>query len=193
MAVIPQVYQLKVTLNDIEPPIWRRFLVRSDAKLTRLHNILLVLMDWSNYHLYGFQVGGLEYTDPEELEEDIYDRNLQDGSKMKLSKALPEVGDSIPYCYDFGDNWVHTIVLEKILDPIPGKKYPVCLEGARNTPPEDCGGTMGYEHLLEVLADPENAEYEELKEWVGPHFDPERFEIEWINRELRGRVLVKES
>jgi hypothetical protein len=95
------------------------------------------------------------------------------------------------YIYDYGDNWEHTIKLEKILDPVPGEKYPICLDGARSAPPDDCGGDMGYAHLLEVLADPEDPEHEDLKEWVGPYFDSEEFNLEVVNRELRGRVLVK--
>lgn len=191
MALTPKIYELKVTLDHVEPSIWRRFQVRSDAKLTRLHNILQTVMDWSGYHLYGFDIAGLEYTDPEELEEDIYDRNLQDGSKVSLSRVLTKVGDKIVYRYDFGDNWEHTIKLEKILDPVPGEKYPVCLAGARSAPPEDCGGDGGYDDLLKVLANPDDPEHEDMKEWVGPYFDPEEFNLAVINRELRGRVLVK--
>lgn len=190
MASPPKIYQLKVTLNNIDPPIWRRFQVRSDAKLTRLHSILQTVMDWAGYHLYGFEVGGLHYTDPEEVEEDIYERDLQDASKMRLSRALPQMGDRMLYRYDFGDNWEHTIELEGILIPVPGQRYPVCLGGERSAPPDDCGGVDGYARLLEVLADPHDEEHEDMKQWVGPYFDPERFNLEIVNRDLRGRVLV---
>lgn len=186
-----QIYQLKITLQGTKPPVWRRFQTRSDTKLTRLHSMLLDIMGWSGYHLYEFGVDGLHYTGPEELEEDIYDRGLQDGSKVQLSQVMSEVGDKIVYVYDFGDGWQHAIKLEKILDPVPGENYPICLAGARNCPPEDCGGPGGYADLLKTLADPSDPEHEQMKEWVGPHYDPERFLLELVNRDLWRRVVVK--
>lgn len=188
-----KIYELKITLDGIKPPIWRRFQVRSDSKLTRLHNILLDVMGWSGYHLYEFRIGGLSYTDPQEVEEDEYDRNLQNGAKVQLSQVMEKIGDKITYMYDFGDGWQHTIQLEKILDPVPGEKYPICIAGARSCPPEDCGGEYGYADLLKTLADPNDPEHEDMKEWVGPYFDPEKFLLEAVNGNMIRRVAVKES
>lgn len=72
MAIIPTVHQLKITLNYISPPIWRSFQVRSDVKLTKLHEIIQIVMGWENCHLYTFHVGGIAYTDPASVEDDIY-------------------------------------------------------------------------------------------------------------------------
>ncbi|MEN6356660.1 MAG: plasmid pRiA4b ORF-3 family protein [Armatimonadota bacterium] len=192
MAAIPQIYQLRVSLNNLEPIIWRRFQVRSDVKLTRLHDMLQILMGWENYHLYCFDVDGVEYTDPDSIEDDIYELGHQDGSKIKLSQALAKKGDKCLYRYDFGDNWEHTLLLEQISDPIPDERYPVCLDGARRCPPEDCGGIGGYAELLRVLADSDDEEYEDMKRWIVPRFDPEKFDCLLVNCGLPRRVIVKE-
>ncbi len=106
--------------------------------------------------------------------------------KSCSSETLPDVRSKLLYLYDFGDNWEHTIQLEKILDPVPGEQYPVCVDGARACPPEDCGGG-GYAQLLEVLADPDDEEYEEMRERMGEDWDPEEFDCHYVNSRLRRR------
>lgn len=188
----PKIRQLKITLNYITPPIWRRFQVRSDVKLTRLHEIIQIVMGWENYHLYAFDVGGIEYTDPEYIDDDMYELDHRDGSKVKLSDSLPEIGSKTLYRYDFGDNWEHTIELERILDPESAERYPLCIDGARACPRDDCGGVGGYEDLLDALADPEHEEHEDMKRWAGTDWDPEEFDCEAVNQRLPGRrVLVR--
>ena len=191
MAITPNIYQLKISLNHIKPAIWRSFQVRSDVKLSKLHEIIQIVMGWENYHLYSFHAGGSTYTDRASVEDDMYGMGYRDGLKVKLSEVLSDVGDSIIYRYDFGDDWEHTIELEKILAPSPGEKYPICIDGARACPPEDCGGAYGYEDLLRVLADPTDEEYEEMKSWVGPHFNPENFDPDIVNIGLPRRVVMK--
>ncbi len=75
--------------------------------------------------------------------------------------------------------------MQKILSAQTGEHYPLCLKGKRACPPEDCGGPWGYEHLLEVLSDPDDEEHEELLDWVGEDFDPENFDLEAVTRDLR--------
>lgn len=105
---------------------------------------------------------------------------------MRLSQALTSIGDKIEYQYDFGDGWEHEIVLEKVLPPEEGAKYPVCIKGRRACPPEDCGSIWGYEDLLLALQDPNHPDHDDLLEWVGGSFDPEAFEPDEINELLRG-------
>lgn len=192
MAIIPKVYQLKITLNYISPPIWRSFQVRSDVKLTKLHEIIQIVMGWENCHLYTFHVGGIAYTDSASVEDDLYGMGYRDGSKVKLSDVLSDHGGKILYRYDFGDDWEHIVELEKTFDPETGERYPVCIDGARACPHEDSGGVPGYEELLRVMADPKDEEYEEMKAWVGPHFDPEKFNPDIVNIGLPRRVVIKE-
>ena len=89
------------------------------------------------------------------------------------------------YEYDFGDGWEHTIVLEKILPKKKNQYYPICVDGERICPPEDCGGSLGYEHLLEVIKDPEHEEFDELSTWLGNNFAPEEFDIKIVNELLK--------
>jgi len=89
----------------------------------------------------------------------------------------------IIYEYDFGDGWEHEIVLEKIFNN-RNIDNPICLSGKRNCPPEDSGGPYGYMDLLEVISDPTNEDYKEMKSWIGEDFDPEYFDKEVINELL---------
>jgi hypothetical protein len=89
------------------------------------------------------------------------------------------------YTYDFGDRWEQAITVEKMLLPEPGLAYPVCTEGKRHGPPQDCGGIPGFYTLLEAVADPAHDQHEELRDWLGGGFDPEAFSVEEVNRRLR--------
>lgn len=188
---IPKIYQLKISLNGVKPEIWRRFQMRGDNSLVRLHNIIQNVMGWEDCHLHAFDVGSASYTHPDAIEHDEYDLGYLDASKMNIAEAFQNIGDGCRYRYDFGDNWEHTIVLERILEPTPGERYPLCIDGARSCPPEDCGGDSGYGELLEVLANSQHEDYEDMKEWVGPYFDPEKFDLDMINSILIRRVVVK--
>jgi hypothetical protein len=178
------VYQLKVTLNDSKPPIWRRILVPSDVSLDRFHMILQVAMGWTNSHLHQFISGRKMYgmTGDEwgmELDLDVEDEN-----KYKLSDLLKEEKDSLIYEYDFGDSWEHKIILEKKLPYDKSLKVPSCIKGKRACPPEDCGGVWGYEELLEVMKNPSHPEYENMLEWLGGEIDSEYFDREEVNKRL---------
>src|SRR3990167_10189611 len=90
---------------------------------------------------------------------DDFDREVDDARKVRLSDIAPTKASKLLYEYDFGDDWFHEIRVEKILNPEPGVRYPVCLDGGRAAPPDDCGGPWGYEELLEKLSDPKHKEY----------------------------------
>jgi hypothetical protein len=172
-----QIYELKVELLDVEPSIWRRLLVTGGITLGQLHEVIQKAMGWSNSHLHQFVVGAHRYSDPQfELQESRNEYRYQ------LSKLAPRVTNTIAYQYDFGDGWEHQIRVERIVaddERYPGK--PVCLEGARRCPPEDCGGPWGYQDFLEAIADKEHEEHEEMLEWIGGSFDPEYFDLDEVN------------
>ena len=179
-----QVVQLKVTLQEVEPAVWRRIQVRRQVRLDRLHLIIQAAMGWTNSHLHEFVIQGQRYRDVEQMDEDIDEPGVKDEQEFRLKKLVYE-GDVFEYEYDFGDCWQHEIIVEKVMEPEAGVKYPRCLAGERACPPEDCGGLGGYEELLEVLADPGHEDYEHYRGWVGKDFDPERFDLEKINGFLR--------
>jgi hypothetical protein len=174
-----KIYQIKIMLSQTE--IWRTFLVKSDIKLSELHLIIQTIMGWSNSHMHQFFDNGIIYGMPN-VED--YGLDIVDYRKIKLDSIINKTGKYLTYDYDFGDGWEHVLMLEKIL-PVEEKRfYPVCLDGEKDVPPEDCGGIPGYEEILIALKDKKKAKYKELLEWVG-NYDPEYFNIEQINEFLK--------
>ncbi|MGD8966808.1 MAG: LexA family transcriptional regulator [Anaerolineae bacterium] len=173
------VYQIRVTLAGIEPPIWRRVHVPSDITLAELHDVLQAVMGWWDYHLHQFTVGAVTYGVPHP--DDWME--VRDERRVRLN-AIADEGSRLVYEYDFGDSWEHVLEVERVLEPVPGRRYPVCIEGERATPPEDVGGIWGYELYLEAMQDPDHPEHEEYLEWRG-EFDPELFDLRAVNRALR--------
>ena len=173
------VYQLKVSLRDSKPPIWRRLEVLSTTNLAKLHKILQIAMGWTNSHLHQFHIAGQAYSDPTfELEETANE------GRMTLDKLKLQEKACIQYEYDFGDDWIHDVLVEKIVSPEPGAHYPRALTGKRACPPEDCGGIWGYAELLEAIADPKHPDHDEMLEWLDEDFDPEAFDLEAVNAQL---------
>lgn len=175
------IYELKITLRDTRPPIWRRLRVRSDVTLFKFHSILQFVMGWMDGHLHQFMARNKVYG---AVDLELPERENE--KKVLLSQVLRKPKDSLVYEYDFGDGWEHAVVLEQVLEAAPGGKYPYVLAGKRACPPEDCGGTGGYGRLLAVLADPKHPEHAEMVEWVGGSFDPEAFDVGEINRGFHG-------
>ncbi len=182
METTKKTYKIKIQLLNINPPIWRRILVKPDVLLAELHKIIQTTMGWQSTHLHDFSHGDDNYGI---VDEEFGNSDLIDYSNIRLSDVLKEVEERIDYMYDFGDGWEHEIILEGILEAEAEKYYPVCTEGERGCPPEDCGGPMGYEDIVQVLKDPKHPEYEEFKDWVGDYFSPEEFDIETVNELLQ--------
>jgi len=179
-----QVYQIKVALLEVEPLIWRRFLVPTSVTLHRLHLILQDVMGWSNYHLYRFKIGREEYGEPDP-DNEFNELNFKNSRRTKLGQVVTRKGNTFRYEYDFGDSWEHMLLVEDILQYQSDMRYPVCLTGERACPPEDCGGPYGYADLLEIIADPSHEDYHDMMTWLGGHFDPESFDIEIANLKLK--------
>ena len=175
------VYQMKITLEDSKPPIWRRIQVSSTVTLYRFHMILQVVMGWSNYHLHEFNIDGLHYGEPSPDNE----YKVRNEKTVKLSQVISKEGAKFAYIYDFGDDWYHKILVEKILQPESDKHYPICIKGTRACPPEDCGGIGGYYDFLEIIKNPDDPDHGQMLEWVGGSYDPEAFGLDNINQQLR--------
>jgi hypothetical protein len=136
-----QIYQIKITLDDIRPPIWRRVLVPSNTNLSDLHTIIQAVFSWLDYHLHVFKVNGIEYSDP--AVEDFAELDFQDETKVNLGKLGLREKSKFSYQYDFGDSWDHSLLVEKILPFEKGVKLPRSIAGKRSRPPEDVGGRGG--------------------------------------------------
>jgi hypothetical protein len=180
--------QIRVSLNEIEPEIWRRLVLPSIWNLEQLHLAIQAAFNWWNYHLYEFQIGGLRYGDVELLTEDAVedDPRVFDFRDVRLLDF--EQGAAFSYLYDFGDSWRHTIVIEEFVARDTAPNHGACIEGARARPPEDVGGASGYELFLEIMADKTDPEYAETKQWCGGHFDPEWFDLATVDKDVRNAL-----
>jgi len=175
------IYQLKVTLKDSKPAIWRRILVADTTALSQLHAILQIVMGWSNYHLHQFIINGDYYGNPDD---DEYNE-MQNEKRFRLNQFITRKGFKFVYEYDFGDSWEHIILVEAILDSEKGARYPFCVAGKRACPPEDIGGVWGYEEFLKIGSNPKHPEHAEMMEWYGDDFDPEYFDANEVNAGLQ--------
>ena len=176
-----QVYQFKIILSDIKPPIWRRIQVPETYSFWGLHVAITDAMGWADYHLHEFRMKEPSTTRevrigmPDDDDEDWGVMTLPD-HKQKISKYFSIGNKKAEYLYDFGDGWYHDIQMEKIIPREKNTDYPRCIGGKRACPPEDCGGIGGYEHLLKIIKNPKHKEYKEMITWLGGKFDPEHFD-----------------
>jgi hypothetical protein len=179
------IYQIKILLMGIEPPIWRRFLVPASVDLHQLHQILQVIMGWQNSHLHQFVLGADVYADPE-MEPEGEMGQMKDEHQFKLGEVLPREVTAITYEYDFGDRWKHLVLVEKIIFPDePVEERLTCIEGERACPPEDCGGFHGYAEVLDIIFSPAHPDYEAMLDWTGKDFNPEIFNLQTVNARLK--------
>jgi hypothetical protein len=137
-------------------------------------------MGWEDDHLHEFVIDKQRYGVPERGFSD----NLKNERNTVLEKVVRPRGKLI-YEYDFGDSWLHTLKIEKILPAEKNQRYPVCLAGACACPPEDCGGPNGYANLLEAINDPAHEDHQDLLDWIGDDFDAAAFDLDKINKILR--------
>ncbi|HVA46493.1 MAG TPA: plasmid pRiA4b ORF-3 family protein [Pirellulales bacterium] len=178
------IYQFKISLLEIKPAIWRRIQIH-DCTLPDLHEYIQAAFGWWNYHLHQFEIAGTTYMEPDP-DGDDWGMEFEDERGILISKLLPQSGERTRwlYEYDFGDGWRHEVLFEGFPTADPKAKYPVCLEGARACPPEDCGGPWGYVDYLEAISNPKHKEHKDMLRWRGP-FDPEAFDAKKATREMR--------
>ena len=176
------VHQLRIALSGIEPVIWRRLLVPGTLTLDRLHWVFQRAMGWGGRHLHEFLIDGRRYAEPDP--EVVVSAVLPERS-VALRDVVPRENMGFVYVYDFGDDWRHGVLVEKILTAEKKLGMLVCLAGERHCPPEDCGGVPGYVELLAAIRDPRHPEHRALRKSVGRQFDPEAFDVAAVNRALR--------
>jgi hypothetical protein len=176
-----EVYQLKITLEDVEPPVWRRIQVASSIDLAELHAVIQTAMGWTNSHLHMFEIDDERYADPDWVD------GAMSPDRITLAEVAGE-GEQFEYVYDFGDHWRHGVLVEKAL-PRASEKLPVCLAGRRACPPEDVGGPWRYAEFLEAYDDPAHEEHQQFREWAGDGFDATSFDAKKLTRKLRGLRL----
>lgn len=188
------IFQIKITLLGTKPPVWRRIQVNATLGLGTFHHVLGKVMGWEDGHLHEFSARGFTWG-PRNFLEDPWDHGdgPMDERKALVADLFTKAKSKARYVYDFGDEWTHDLVLEKILPEAALERVAVCLDGARACPPEDCGGVGGYDYLLEVLADPDHPDHEEKLDWLGGHFDPEAFSVDAVNKAFAPRPAKKRA
>lgn len=187
------VYQMKVWLQGISPMVWRRLLVRSDSTISDLHYTIQIAMGWSDAHLNRFHIHGKDFG--------VYHDggvNFSDNPEKVLISAFGfRTREKFIYEYDFGDQWLHEVRIEKRLSLDPKRLYPVCIDGKHAAPPEDFGGTLAYMQMRQELKyrsvfgdngidddfDDDDPEYERYQE--DQSFDPDVFSRREVNARLR--------
>ena len=165
-------YQFKISLKYSHPLIWRRVLVPTSFTFNKLHETIQILFGWEGEHSYEFSAG--KSYQSKEINDD-----------MQLDRYFKRPRQKATYLYDFGDDWEHQIVFEKSSENERDFVYPLCIEGENSAPPEDCGGIWGYYDMLEAVKDNEHPDHEDLIDWLGDSFDPFRFEMDSVNKELK--------
>ena len=180
-----RLYQFKVTLLEFEPVIWRRFQVKN-CTLDKLHERIQTAMGWTNSHLHQFEINGQRYGDPQLLDDGFEDFECINSTVTRISEIVPKDGKRFRflYEYDFGDGWEHEVLFEGCLRAEKGGRYPMCMEGENNCPPEDVGGVWGYAEFLEVIGNPNHEQHDDFWEWAG-EFDPKEFDADETTRLMR--------
>jgi hypothetical protein len=175
------VHRLRVTLLDVEPPVWRELRVPSAVPLSTLHAVVQIAFGWQDIHLHEWRVGGRTFVPSGE--ERWGEEDLGDESTTLLGELAP-VETVLRYDYDFSDGW--ELVVEVLaVEPYDPRRVPLAvLDGARLAPPEDCGGPVGYEHLLDAYDDDADPEHDEVVAWLGVGFDPEHLDLDALNGRL---------
>jgi Plasmid pRiA4b ORF-3-like protein len=176
------VLQVRMTLMDVDDPlVWRRVLIPAAYPLDRVHAVIQAAMGWRNCHMHAFRLGDVSYglPDPDDV------LGFLDERKSRLGD-LAATADRIEYEYDFGDSWEHELVIEARTVAQDEGIYPACVAGEGACPPEDCGGSYGFEEFKELLAGPPSAEREEMLQWAGGDYDPARFNLTAANTAVAG-------
>lgn len=174
---------LKITLDDVEPPVLRRIEVPMGIRLDRLHAVLQAALGWTNSHLWEIRARdtGWGPRDPY----GGFGEGPLDASKATLIDVVEDMGvKSLKYLYDFGDGWEHTVKIERVLEAEPGALYPRLVEATGRCPPEDIGGPPGYAEFLEAIADPDHERHDEIVEFYDADFDPHAIDFAAIDAKI---------
>lgn len=170
--MIESIARIRIELQEIQPMIWRRVDVPLSTTLMALHDIIQLLFDWKDAHLFEFEIGKKVYGEPSP-DDAFYDRKVYQAKSLRLGTLIDRGVERFLYLYDFGDNWRHEMTIEEVFDGAADVDYPVFVDGARRAPPEDVGGTSGFMDFLEAALDPAHPEHRGMRDWYGGPFDPQ--------------------
>jgi hypothetical protein len=182
---IIEAIRIKISLDRTDPLIWRELLVTRDITFYKLHHSIQLAMGWTNSHLFEFKIEGYRIGEIFENMEELDDSHIINAKETTLISLVDKEGEHFKYEYDFGDGWIHTIILEKYESIEPKQQLPFCVSGALKCPPEDCGGIPGFYDFLSVISNKRHPEHRDTKAWAGGKFDPAEFGVIKINKQLK--------
>lgn len=195
MGLSDRIARLHIQMDDIQPAIWRRVEVPLTTNLRGLHEVIQAVMLFENYHLYEFEIAGRCYGIPDP--EFDHWRRVYAAQNIKLGTLIDRGVTQMSYTYDFGDNWRHTIRLEAVEAENLAAEYPRFIDGVRRAPPEDVGGTTGFEDFLKAMTRSKHPDRANLMTWYGGVFVPDDIDETTISQNLmklaRRRALGKAS
>lgn len=205
-----KIYQLKISLVDAKPPIWRCIEINANATFADLHNCIQAVMDWDDSHLFQFKAKEslIIVTKQADILAEIFDLKKEnyksfsqnivtigcsdeqgcdfdyEADEEYLNEWLVAEKEKVKYEYDFGDNWKHSIVLEKILDATEGVTYPRLITGKGAAPCDDCGGLWGYYAKVDAAKNPKDPDHEDALMWFDKDWDLAKFDLEEAKQRL---------
>jgi hypothetical protein len=180
-------FHFKIQILEIESPaVWRRLLVPDNFSFHHFHRIIQAAFGWSDIHLYEFAPKGLGsewvIAHPDTEPETAYNNS----TRYKLRDYFERKGEKLIYTYDYGDCWEHLITFENVTVDL--SKRATCIDGGGATPPENCGGTTGYEEFKLAVNDPIHKDYIRTREWSGIT-EGEHWDVHAFNKERTVRIL----
>lgn len=147
-------YVLKIVMEDTHPPVWRRVLVPEKITFGDLHEIIQILFDWDGYHMHDFRIPGDDIL----IEQDVEEDNFWDYESYKEDETLVDPFFRkykwVRYTYDFGDDWRHKIMIEKI-DETYQERDVVLMKYKGDNFMEDSGGIYFADESSRSAFDPD--------------------------------------
>lgn len=186
MSTALEILRLKITLDDVKPTVMRRIEVPVATTLDTLHEMIQAVMPWDNYHMYYFYLRLIDdlrwgLPPPEDLD---FGLDIRDSRAATLASVLAAPNFKVlRYNYDFGDDWRHTIKVERRFSAELWERFPRLIDAKGRCPPEDVGGPWGYANYLEAISDMTHKRHAELVGWLG-HRDPKEIDRQALETAL---------
>ncbi len=207
-------YQIKISLMDTEPLVWRRVIVPAEITFRRLHDVIQLSMGWLNEHLYAFNlekdklritndlesVKAYKYYSTMKITEEndpcgflrgMIERQSKDSQKVRMDKYLNKY-KSLDYVYDFGDDWVHKVDLEAVIDNYE-YTYPTCVDGSESCPLENIGGVSGHSAFRTIYLDTNDPDHEDAVEWASSLNYLPTFDLDSVNETMAQMLKLKRA
>lgn len=175
--------RLRITLLDLDPAPWRTIEVPLSMSFKGLHDAIQAAFGWFDMHLWEFDFNGRPYGPPIEI--DLDGERIFNASNAHLTKLRTAETKSFLYTYDMGDDWVHQVDVVALFEAKPGTPLPRFIEGEWRAPPEDVGGSSGFEHFLEAISDPDHEDHDDLMDWHGGPFDPADIDEDTVHDQFK--------